>query len=189
MLAYLTGAASRRVLARTAALTLGFVSVAANAAVASMQDDGGGTIAIVLGFIVVLCGAFYFLPTLIAFLRQHHFRWVILAINVAAGWTVLGWLVAFAWSVWPSDKSLVDPVIGNPTGLSDRNAGDTVGAYNFGKIRGFESERSKLSMASRWALSSTQLDQLERLSRLRSSNAVTADEFAAQKNAIMGRSA
>lgn len=43
--------------------------------------------------LVVLIFAFYFLPTLIAFLRQHKNTLAIFLLNLLLGWTVLGWVV------------------------------------------------------------------------------------------------
>ena len=50
-------------------------------------------------FFVVLIFAFYFLPTLIAFLRQHKNKLAIFLLNLLLGWTVLGWVVSLVWSV------------------------------------------------------------------------------------------
>jgi len=50
-------------------------------------------------FLVVLIFAFYFLPTLIAFLRQHKNSPAIFLLNFALGWTVLGWVASLVWSV------------------------------------------------------------------------------------------
>ena len=49
--------------------------------------------------LVVLIFAFYFLPTLIAFLRQHKNKLAIFLLNLLLGWTVLGWVVSLVWSV------------------------------------------------------------------------------------------
>ena len=49
--------------------------------------------------LVVLIFAFYFLPTLIAFLRQHKNKLAIFLLNLFLGWTVLGWVVSLVWSV------------------------------------------------------------------------------------------
>ena len=49
--------------------------------------------------LVVLIFAFYFLPTLIAFLRQHKNKPAIFLLNLLLGWTVLGWVVSLVWSV------------------------------------------------------------------------------------------
>ena len=48
---------------------------------------------------VALIFAFYFLPTLIAFLRQHKNKLAIFLLNLLLGWTVLGWVVSLVWSV------------------------------------------------------------------------------------------
>ncbi|OGQ28976.1 MAG: hypothetical protein A2321_01055 [Omnitrophica WOR_2 bacterium RIFOXYB2_FULL_45_11] len=48
--------------------------------------------------LVVLIFAFYFLPTLIAFLRQHKNKPAIFLLNLLLGWTVLGWVVSLVWS-------------------------------------------------------------------------------------------
>ncbi len=49
--------------------------------------------------LVVLIFALYFLPTLIAFLRQHKNSLAIFLLNLLLGWTVLGWVVSLVWSV------------------------------------------------------------------------------------------
>jgi len=49
--------------------------------------------------LVALIFAFYFLPTLIAFLRQHKNKLAIFLLNLLLGWTVLGWVVSLVWSV------------------------------------------------------------------------------------------
>lgn len=49
--------------------------------------------------LVVLIFGFYFLPTLIAFLRQHKNKLAIFLLNLLLGWTVLGWVVSLVWSV------------------------------------------------------------------------------------------
>lgn len=39
----------------------------------------------------------YLLPSVLAFARNREDRWKVLALNVALGWTLVGWLVACAW--------------------------------------------------------------------------------------------
>ena len=55
------------------------------------SDDGGKTIA--LGLI------FYMLPTLIALARRHHNLLAICFLDLLAGWTGIGWFIAFIWSL------------------------------------------------------------------------------------------
>ena len=86
------------------------------------------TSALIAGVIValVLGTVLYFLPTFIAFRRNHAYRWVIFAINMAFGVSGVGWLVALVWAVYPQEKSLADPFLGNPTGTGGRNVGHTL---------------------------------------------------------------
>jgi len=49
--------------------------------------------------LIVLIFVFYFLPTLIAFLRKHKNKLAIFLLNLLLGWTVLGWVVSLVWSV------------------------------------------------------------------------------------------
>ena len=42
---------------------------------------------------------FYFLPALIAFLRQHKNKLAIFLLNLLLGWTILGWVGSLVWSV------------------------------------------------------------------------------------------
>jgi len=65
--------------------------------------------------VILLALAIYFLPTIIAFYRNHHYKFIILGINVVMGMTGIGYLVAFIWAVWPSKTSLLDPVVSTPT--------------------------------------------------------------------------
>src|SRR5437868_4678408 len=48
---------------------------------------------------LTILGLLYFSPTLIALLRGHHNSMAIFALNALLGWTVLGWLGAFIWSL------------------------------------------------------------------------------------------
>jgi hypothetical protein len=43
----------------------------------------------------------YFLPTVIAFIRGHHSRLGIFLLNFFLGWSGLGWIIAFVWSLAP----------------------------------------------------------------------------------------
>jgi hypothetical protein len=48
---------------------------------------------------VVLFFIFYFLPALVAFLRNHKNKLAIFLLNLFLGWTVLGWVGSLVWSV------------------------------------------------------------------------------------------
>ena len=91
-------------------------------------------------FLVLVGLCFYYIPFIIAFVRKHHYKWVILGINTVGFVGVVPWLGAFIWSVWPSEKSLIDPIAGNVTGKGYRNVGDTLGDVNHGKKRAYLEE-------------------------------------------------
>ena len=87
--------------------------------------------------------AIYFVPTFIAFYRRHTYKWVILGINTFAIAAGVPWLAAFIWAVWPTNKSLIDPIAGNVTGKGHRNSGDTIGSLEYGRERGYSEEKDK----------------------------------------------
>ena len=66
--------------------------------------------------VVIVLGG-YLLPTIIAFRRDHHYRFIIMGINIVLGVTGIGYVVAFAWAVWPSKTSVFDPLIASPTSI------------------------------------------------------------------------
>lgn len=47
---------------------------------------------------LLLIGAVYFLPTILAVARGHRSSLAIFMVNLIFGWTFLGWLVAFIWA-------------------------------------------------------------------------------------------
>ncbi len=55
-----------------------------------------GTVALVVGVGVVL--VLYFVPSILAFHTKHKKAGWILLLNLLAGWTMLGWGVAFVWA-------------------------------------------------------------------------------------------
>ena len=56
---------------------------------------------LMLGIILV---AIYFLPTILALMTGHQNTAAIIMLNVLAGWTVVGWMVAMVWSCTNNEK-------------------------------------------------------------------------------------
>ncbi|HUS98492.1 MAG TPA: superinfection immunity protein [Hyphomicrobiaceae bacterium] len=56
--------------------------------------------------LVLLVAMLYFTPALIAAGRHHHNAPAILATNLLAGWTILGWIVAFIWACTATPPSV-----------------------------------------------------------------------------------
>ena len=57
--------------------------------------------------LLVLIFVAYFLPTLIAMIRFRKNTFAIFALNLFAGWTLVGWVVAIVWSLAREDKPVV----------------------------------------------------------------------------------
>lgn len=55
-----------------------------------------------IGTIVLLF--LYFLPTLVAYGRNHPSAGAVMVINVFLGWTFIGWILALAWSLVGGNK-------------------------------------------------------------------------------------
>lgn len=69
----------------------------------------------IVGIIILLIVSVFFIPTFIAFIRKHQFKWIIFGINLIFGATGIGFLAAFAWAVWPRQTSVVDLIKNDPT--------------------------------------------------------------------------
>lgn len=54
--------------------------------------------------IVAVC---YLLPSVIALLRRHHSKGAIVAVNILLGWSVVGWLWAFIWSLTGVNRPII----------------------------------------------------------------------------------
>jgi hypothetical protein len=83
------------------------------------QTSTDTTAAAGLGSLVVLllvvAALFYFVPSVIAIVRHHSQTIPIVAVNILLGWTFLGWVVAFIWSL-SADKPplIVNQTFGSP---------------------------------------------------------------------------
>lgn len=97
------------------------------------------SVGMLIGAIVFLL--LFFLPTIVAYNRNHAYKHIILVLNIF-GFTGIIWIIAMIWAIFPSEKSLIDPIVGNVTGTGIRNAGDTIGAANYGAERGYAGEKN-----------------------------------------------
>lgn len=58
-----------------------------------MQQDPAGLV------VFCLIAAIYLFPSLVAWSRGHHNGASLFVVNLLLGWTLLGWVIAMAWSV------------------------------------------------------------------------------------------
>ena len=55
-------------------------------------------------FLVIALAALYVLPAAIAWQHKHRHAKAIIALDLLAGWTVIGWLVALVWALVQVDR-------------------------------------------------------------------------------------
>lgn len=55
---------------------------------------------------LLLALMFYMIPSVVAYARGHRSVLAIIAVNILLGWSFLGWIIAFVWSL--SDSAPTD---------------------------------------------------------------------------------
>lgn len=137
--------------------------------------------------LLVIAVSLYFIPTIVAFSREHDYRWVICVLNIAGGWTLVLWVAALVWAVYPANKTFADPLVGSATGLGIRNTGDAFGEAEFGRERGYRTAQfsSPAVVPPPRDRQGSVIDALERLQKLRDNGVLTQDEFEIQKREIL----
>lgn len=64
------------------------------------------------------------LPGIIGLVKNHQYKWVILVLSITSPiFLGLTWLLAMIWVVFPTSKTIFDPVLSSSNGL--RNIGDS----------------------------------------------------------------
>ena len=123
---------------------------------------------------LILLYVIFWFPSIVAKRRGHAYTSMIQVLNIATLFTFITWFIAAGWAIFPSEKSLIDPVVGNPTGLGRRNAEDTIGAAGQGLGRGksFEEETDK---------------QIQNLIEMRSMGLLSDEEFLKAKRKVLQR--
>ena len=69
---------------------------------------------IVIALVLSVC--FYFLPSIIAYKKNHANKLIILVINLLLGWTLLGWGACLVWALVDTDGSVVNKTFRNVGG-------------------------------------------------------------------------
>jgi len=132
--------------------------------------------------LIVIIVFIYFIPSIIAFKRNHAYKNIILVLNIFG----ITWIFALIWAIFPSEKSLIDPVVGNVTGTGKRNVGDTVGEINYGKERAYNNAR-KSEMRERQPRSSNLnvTKEIEKLSKMLAKGQITKKEYEVLKKKLI----
>ena len=154
------------------ALTRGSNSLIYDAATISAEFVLGANIVAPFALICIyILFIVFWLPAKIAKKRGHAYTNIIQILNLAGIFTIVTWFIAAAWALFPSEKSLIDPLVGNVTGLGRRNIGDSIGAVKHGMNRGIEAEKETDR-------------QMDNLIDMRSKGLLSDEEFKQKKTAL-----
>lgn len=63
------------------------------------------TLILIISASIILLFVVIFIPTYIAFKREHPNRWLIFIFNIAFGGTIIGWFIALIWALHYAHKS------------------------------------------------------------------------------------
>ncbi len=59
----------------------------------------------ILPIVMILGLLLYFIPTVVAFQKNHINKTAIFILNIFLGWTFIGWVIALIWSVIKKDTT------------------------------------------------------------------------------------
>jgi len=144
--------------------------------------------AFIAAIIVIL--AVIFIPTIVAFRRQHPNRWLIFVVNFAFGGTVVGWIAALVWALHYAHIS-EDGSNGGESGI-DLFVNDPVNV----RVDPSMNEDQKIALPvcptnnpnpSKDHSDAETVNALQRLKTLFESGAISAEEFTALKAPILKR--
>ncbi|MEJ5087167.1 superinfection immunity protein [Brucella pseudogrignonensis] len=151
------------------------------------------TLAFIVLILVILLVAF--IPTIVAFRREHPNRWLIFVVNLAFGGTVVGWVAALVWALHYAHiseegsnggESGINLFVNDPVAVRvepdfHQNVSATSPAIN-DEISSTPSSTTNAKAQNQDAISA-----LHRLNTLFESGAITADEYTALKAPTLNR--
>ncbi|MBJ6718829.1 superinfection immunity protein [Bacillus sp. PR5] len=145
-------------------------------------------LAFIAAIVVIL--AVIFIPTIVAFRRQHPNRWLIFVVNLAFGGTIVGWVAALVWAMHYAHIS-EDGSNGGESGIN-LFVNDPVNV----RVDPSMNEDQKIALPisptnnpnpSKDHSDAETVNALQRLKTLFESGAISAEEFTALKAPILKR--
>ena len=127
--------------------------------------------------IIVACMAIYFIPTIIAIKRKHEYKTIIFILNIFGGWTGILWVISLIWAIWMSEKSLIDPIVNNPTGTGTRTSGHALAEAS--------NDFHETSVSGKTEINFNKIEMLERLQKLKDIGALSQVEFDLEKDKLL----
>lgn len=145
-------------------------------------------LAFIVAIVVIL--AVIFIPTIVAFRRQHPNRWLIFVVNFAFGGTVVGWIAALVWALHYAHIS-EDGSNGGESGIN-LFVNDPVNvrvdpSMNEDQKIALPVSPTKNPSPSKDHSDAETVNALRRLKTLFESGAISAEEFTALKAPILKR--
>jgi hypothetical protein len=67
----------------------------------------GGVLSVLILAAIIFSTLLYFVPTVIAFVKNKANKVAILVLNIFLGWSLIGWVVALVWAVSEEPKQVV----------------------------------------------------------------------------------
>lgn len=131
----------------------------------------------------------YFLPTIIAILRQKTNTGSIFALNLFLGWSLIGWVVALIWAL-SSDNLRNQTVIVNNMPPAPAGPAPTASAPSY-EYKGVQLQRPSTAKTATTGSQHTdagqpdKFDQLRKLKQLLDEGVLTREEFEKQKSKLL----
>lgn len=131
----------------------------------------------------------YFLPTIIAILRQKTNTGSIFALNFFLGWSLIGWVVSLIWALssdnLPNHTVIVNNMPPAPAGSAPTGAAP---AYEYKGVQLQRQATAKTTSTSARHTDAGQpdkFDQLRKLKQLLDEGVLTREEFDKQKSKLL----
>lgn len=122
-----------------------------------------------IAFIIFIC----IIPGIIATRRNHAYKGIIWILGIIGIFNGITWVVAIVWALWPQEKSLIDPFLGNVTGTGVRNSGDTIGSAGAGITMGRDAEINLRN-------------ELAKFIKMRDDGLITEEEYQKKRQKLLG---
>lgn len=133
-------------------------------------------------FIFILISlAIYIIPSVVAFHRNHPNRWIIFAINMAFGATVIGWIGALVWAFNAAHRS------NQANGSHGGESGLNIFVNDEQRVRFVAPTPLPFAVDTGSNDPGTIIAELERLSRLHADHHLNDDEYRQLKAAVLRR--
>ena len=143
------------------------------------------TLALIVLILVILLVVF--IPTIVAFRREHPNRWLIFVVNLAFGGTVVGWVAALVWALHYAHIS-EDGSNGGESGIN-LFTNDPVTMRIEPALNNAQMPIDPSLQATAQALTAKDdaVATLQRLKALADSGAISTEEYAALKASVLQR--